>query len=114
MADKEPAIKMPDMCDKHQYLLVHQARYSKRDPWQALIIAAQIALFQAAMTHKRTHDLTGGDVNRLSELGCLACYRPDAFGEIVEEAKSHDLKRIKALGEGWTAVAAAQGPGWGT
>ena len=66
-----------------------------------MIIAAQIALFQAATHDPKTHDRIGGLIERLPELGCLACYKPDAFGEIVEAAKTHDLGAIKALGESW-------------
>lgn len=98
-------VMVADMCQKHQYLLVHQAGYRPEDTWRALIIVAQIALFQAATCDEQTHRRTGGDIKRVSELGCLACYKPDAFGEIVEAAKSHDLKDIKVLGERWIEAA---------
>lgn len=104
-----PAIAVPDMCQTHQYLLVRQAGYSPSDPWRALIIASQIALFQAATTDPKTHSRIGGDITRLHEIGCLACYKPDAFGEVVEAAKSHDLGKIKALGEHWVQAAAETG-----
>lgn len=97
----QPNIILPNMCQTHQGLLVHQARYSRKDPWRALIVSVQVALFQAAMCDPKTHERIGGDIARLPELGCLACYRPDAFGEIVETAKAHDLGQIKALGERW-------------
>jgi len=97
------AIKVPSLCTKHQTLLVHQAKYKESDPWQALIICANIVLFQAVTCDARTHEQTAGDINRVSEFGCLACRKPDAFGAIVEAAKSHDLGKIKALGEQWIA-----------
>lgn len=100
MADK-PQIMMPSMCDKHQYLLVKQAGYKESDPWRALIIASGIALFQAATADPKTHKKIGGDITKLPSLGCLACYKPDAFGQIVEVAKSDDIKGIKELGENW-------------
>ena len=94
-------IMMPDMCQKHQYLLVHQAGYKRTDPWQALIIMSNIALFQAATTDDRLYKKMGGDVRKITTLGCLACQKPDAFGEIVEAAKSNEVGAIKALGEKW-------------
>lgn len=94
-------INIPNMCDKHQSLLVHQAGYRESDPWRVVIIAAQIALFQAATADPQTHARVGGDLTKLADLGCLACYKPDAFGEVVEVAKSHDIGQIKALGERW-------------
>ena len=100
-----PQIVMPEMCYTHQYLLVQQAGYTPDDPWQALIIASQVALFQAATADPKTHEKLGGDVTRIPELGCLACYKPDAFGEVVQASMSHDLGEIKALGEKWVAEA---------
>jgi hypothetical protein len=101
MSDKQPMIIPAEMCKKHRQLLVHQAGYSPKDPWQSLIIVSQIALFQAAAADERTHEIIGDDITRIGELGCLACYKPDAFGELVEIAKSHDLGRLKELGEKW-------------
>lgn len=101
----DPQIMVPDVCQKHQWLLVKQAGYSESDPWRALIIASNIALFQAATCDDTTHARIGGDIRRICELGCLACYKPDAFGEVVEAAKSHDLGLIKALGEKWVNAA---------
>lgn len=98
-------VMVPDMCQKHQFLLVKQAGYAESDPWRALVLASQIALFQAATVDDRTHKRLGGDITRLSEIGCLACYKPDAFGEVVEAAKSRDLGVIKKLGEKWIANA---------
>lgn len=92
-------IKIADLCKKHQSLLVHQAGYSQQDPWQSLIVASQIALFQAATANPRTHEKIGGDIGRITELGCLACYQPDVFGELVEVAKSMNLGKIKQFGE---------------
>ena len=103
-----PMIAVPDMCQKHQWLLVSQTRYSRTDPWRALIIASQIALFQAVTIDPRIQRLLARDIERVGELGCLACQKPDAFGAIVEEAKSRDLGRVKALGERWIAEAARE------
>lgn len=98
----EPRITVPDMCKTHQSLLVHQAKYGQHEPWRALIIMAQIALFQASTAHPSFHERTGGDMQRIGEIGCLACFRPDAFGEIVKAAKNKaDPGAIKRLGESW-------------
>lgn len=43
-----PQIVLPDMCKTHQTLLVRQCGYGPEDPWRALLIATQIALFQGA------------------------------------------------------------------
>lgn len=92
---------LPDLCPLHQRLLVTQAGYGPNDPWRSVIIATQIALFQAATADPKTYARIGGRIERLPELGCLACYKPDAFGQIVEAAKTHDLGAIKVLGESW-------------
>lgn len=98
---ENPQITLPDMCDKHQSLLVHQAGYTDNDPWRALIIVSQVALFQAATCDPKTHKRLENEITNINRLGCLACYKPDAFGEVVEAAKQHDLGAIKRLGERW-------------
>jgi hypothetical protein len=97
----QPQIMVADMCQKHQWLLCQQAGFKESDPWRALVIVSQIALFQAATCDDETHKRLDGDVTRIGELGCLACYKPDAFGEVVEAATIKELGNIKALGEGW-------------
>lgn len=101
---RNPQINIQSLCQKHESLLVHGAKYLQKDPWRVLLIAAQIALFQAAAADERTHKKIGDDVSKIGTLGCLACYKPDAFGEIVETAKSHDIKKVKALGERWCGM----------
>jgi hypothetical protein len=103
-----PQVELPQMCAKHQSLLVMQAKYKESDPWRALIIMAQVALFQGAVVDPATWDKVEGDVLKLKALGCLACYKPDRFGEIVEEAKKKELGAIKALGDSWVEAAKAQ------
>ena len=104
----QPTIMVSDMCQKHQWLLVKQAGYSEKEPWRALVIVSQIALFQAATCDDQTHRRIDGDITKIGSLGCLACYKPDAFGDVVEAAKSHDLGKIKALGERYVRAAAKQ------
>ena len=106
-----PQIMVPDICQKHQWLLVKQAGYRESDPWRALLIVSNIVLFQAATCDDKTNKRIGGDITRIGELGCLACYKPDAFGEVVEAAKSHDLGAIKALGEKWVTASKRTAPG---
>lgn len=99
MSEERKTIVTPDMCGKHRSLLVHQAGYKEADPWRALIIASSIALFQAATADDSVHKAIGGDITKISSLGCLACRKPDVFGEVVEAAKTRDFGKIKALGE---------------
>lgn len=109
-ASKPPQIILPPMCNTHRVLLVQQAGYSQSDPWMALEVMVGIALFQAATCDPKVHAETGGDVLRLTTIGCLACRKPDAFGEIVEAAKTHKLGAIKALGEKWVTDAGKAAP----
>lgn len=97
----EPRITLPDMCQLHQTLLVRQAGYGPADPWRSLVIGVQIALFQAVTADEATYVHIDGLVENIPKLGCLACFKPDAFGELVEAAKSHDLGAVKRLGESW-------------
>lgn len=104
MSEPQPRINVPDMCPLHQSLLVHQAGYTRDDPWRVLVIMAQIALFQAATCDATFYERVGGDLGRIGDVGCLACFKPDAFGEIVEAAKNKaDRGAIKRLGESWVA-----------
>lgn len=98
---KKPRIDIPDMCRRHQSILVFQAGVGPDDPWQLLVTAAQIALFQSVTSDMETYEKLDGDMTRISELGCLACYKPEAFVAIVEVAPSQDPSSIMALGEHW-------------
>lgn len=106
MSNGQPQITVPDMCRLHQSLLLSQAGYTRNDPWRSLIIMAQIALFQGASADPAFHEKVGGDLGRIGEVGCLACFKPDRFGEIVEAAKLEDAGAIKRLGESWVKGAA--------
>jgi hypothetical protein len=89
------------MCRTHQHLLVSQVGIPESGPWRALIIMAQLTLFQAATADPTFHQKLSGDLGRIAEIGCLACFKPDAFGEIVEAAMSSDKGAIKRLGESY-------------
>ena len=107
-----PQIVLPDMCKTHQTLLVRQCAYGPEDPWRALLIATQIALFQGATADPKVHAETNGQVENLSGLGCLACRKPDLFGALVDKVqktfpRDAHIGVIKALGERWVADAAA-------
>ena len=93
-------INVPSMCRTHLWLLVQQCDYKKTDPRQELLIVSQTALFKAATTDPKVYAKIGGDITKIDSLGCLACLKPDAFGEIVEAGKIGP-GTIKALGEKW-------------
>jgi hypothetical protein len=97
--DDQPRITVPNMCHKHQRLLVTQLGIGPRGPWRSHIIVAQLVLLQATTAHADTYDRIGENLERIGELGCLACFRPDAFGEIVDAFQSGGLAAVKALGE---------------
>jgi hypothetical protein len=92
-------IMVADLCRKHLSELINRAGYKETDPWRSLVIMAQIALFQAATADAKTHELIGDDISKIGTLGCLACYKPDAFEEIVDAAKTKEPRAIKELGE---------------
>jgi hypothetical protein len=99
MPPENPRITVPDMCQKHQRLLLDQIGIGPEGPWRAHIIVAQIALFQGTTAHAGTYERIGGDVTRIGELGCLACYRPDTFGAIVQAFQQGGIAAVKQLGE---------------
>ena len=97
MAD--PRIVVPEMCQKHQRLLLDQVGVGPDGPWRSTIIACQIALFQGTTAHPATYARIGSDVQKTQELGCLACFRPDTFGQVVEAFREGGIAATKALGE---------------
>lgn len=97
----QPRIMIPELCNTHQQLLVQQAGYGPNDIWRAALMVTSIALFQGASCDPKVHAEAGGQIENISKLGCLACRKPDLFGEIVEVAKTHDLGKVKALGDAW-------------
>lgn len=103
MADLE--VKIPQMCQRHQARLVKNAKFAPTDAWRALVIVAQIALFQAAAATPSIQKKLGGKIEKLSELGCLACRLPGRFDTLINVAKSRDVGAIKRLGESWLAAA---------
>lgn len=99
-------ITVPNMCQMHQRLLLDQIGIGPDGPWRSHIIAAQIALFQGTTAHPDTYARIDSDVLRIAELGCLACYRPDTFGEIVQAFQQGGIAAVKALGERLVSEAA--------
>lgn len=111
MTPDQPTVMLPDLCNTHQTLLVRQCAYGPDDPWRALLIATQIALFQGATADPKVHAEVGGQVENLSGLGCLACRKPDLFGALVDKVqktfpRDAHIRAIKELGERWVAGAA--------
>ena len=107
-------IALPAMCQTHQALLVHQCGYGPQDPWRALLIATQIALFQGATTDPKVHAEIAGKIEGVSRLGCLACRKPDLFGTLIDTVqrtfpREAHIGAIKQLGERWvTELAKAE------
>ena len=100
MSDQQ-RIDIPSLCELHQSLLVQQVGVGPDGPWRALMIMATIALFQGATADPSTHERLENDILRLPELGCLACYKPDLFGELVDAVQRGGMSAIKSLGERW-------------
>jgi len=96
-----PQVVVPDLCKTHLSLLVHQAGWKKYEPWRAWTVMAQITLFQGVTGKLTTWEHLDKDVTRLPELGCLGCFAPDIFGEVVEAAKKEKQTpgSLKRLGE---------------
>jgi hypothetical protein len=99
--EERPVIRVPDLCYKHYYELVHTAKFTKTDPWGALTVIANAAMFQGATATQTVWNKLEGDVTRITELGCLACRLPHRFKKVLEVAKTRDLGKIKELGEKW-------------
>lgn len=99
-------VQVPSMCATHRALLVRQMGYGPDGPWMALEVMCTIALFQAATADAKVYAEIDGDLKNLTRLGCLACRKPDAFGEIIDAGQKHGLSAIKALGEKWVKDAA--------
>lgn len=106
--------QIPDMCRTHLVLLVQQCAYGPQDPWRALLIATQIALFQGATADPKVHAEMGGQIENLIGLGCLACRKPDLFGALIDKVQTTGQREahigaIKDLGERWVSAAASSG-----
>jgi hypothetical protein len=116
-ADQQIPVKPASLCGTHRWLLVSQTGFARSDPWMALEIATQIALFQACTVDDKIWSRLGGDIHRLSEIGCMACAKPDAFGEVVNAASSTTkegaIGAIKKLGESWIDAAKRKDPSGG-
>lgn len=105
-----PTVEVPPMCNTHRVLLVKQAHYGPSDPWQVMELVVQIALFQAMSANPKVHTELKMDLTNLSKLGCMACRKPDVFGQLVEAAKTHKLSVIKELGEKFVSEGARPTP----
>lgn len=107
MSDAPQArIAVPPMCRTHQALLVSQCGYGPQDPWQALQIVTNLALFQGATADPKVHVELGGVIENLPTIGCLACRKPDLFGQLIDRVqrtfpRSAHIGAIKQLGESW-------------
>ena len=97
-----PQIQMPGFCLRHSSLLLRQAEYKESDPWRALLIAAEITLFQAMTCDKKVQEKLDGVIEDITKLGCFACYKPEVFGQIVRAVRSSrkgDISKVVDLGK---------------
>lgn len=101
MSPDRPLITLPELCKLHQRLLIEQTGYTRDDSWRSLMIMTNLALFQASTADDTFYDKLGGNLDRIAEIGCLACFKPDKFGEIVDTVIHKGQSAIKALGESW-------------
>lgn len=101
----DPKIMLPELCQTHRVLLVQQTSFGPNDAWRALELATQVVLFQGATCDPKVYEEAGGDVTKIAKLGCLACRKPDLFGQLVQEVqfagKEQAVGALKALGEKW-------------
>ncbi len=102
MSSPENPIVMPPFCAGHNHEIVHEAKYSETDPWRALIVITQVAMFQGMTTTPSVHKRVGGDVTKIATLGCFACRLPGKWKEVIRASKV-SLEAIKELGEKWVA-----------
>ena len=104
MSKDHATINVPPMRQMHQRLLVTQLGIGPDGPWRSAIICVQVTLVQGASAHPSTYARLDGDPTRLSELGCLACDRPDVFGEAIQAFQEGGIGAVKALGEGYVGT----------
>lgn len=100
----EPQVMLAPFCERHRFELVKRARYGQSDPWRVLIVMAQIAMFQGATATPSVHKRVSGDVEKIEELGCLACRLPHKWDHLLDAAKD-SLTKVKSLGESWVRAA---------
>lgn len=105
-------INVAPFCQTHRYLLVKQLGFGPADHWQAMEIAASIAMFQGMTADPKVHAELQGDVTRLPALGCMACRKPDLFGTLVNEGQQVEKDDVigcfKRLGEHWISEASRE------
>lgn len=103
MSDKVQIV-LPALCELDQSLIVHGARFKAEDPWQALLVTANLALFQAASAGQRVWSMVrrtedgladAADLSRvLAELGCLGCLLPKTREALTEEILLFGLSQV--------------------
>lgn len=102
MDNKRP-IMVPELCTHHRYRLVHSLKYAESDPWMALVVAANITMFQVMTADEGFQKESGGDIHHIEQLGCLACIKRKEFNQLIDELQSNLRGRhigvIKAFGE---------------
>lgn len=110
----QSGVMVSPLCARHLAELLKRCGHGPQDPWQSLIVAAQVAMFQGVTADDEIREKLEGMVERIGELGCLACCRPALFSQLIDRAngaahKSLYIGAIRALGLEWVE-GAATGP----
>lgn len=93
-------IDCPPMCERHRSELIHGAKFKMGDPWMALEVVSQLALVQATLADKKYLIKYSNDPMGINRVGCLACFSPKIFKEIIDVAKkTRDIGEVKKIGE---------------
>lgn len=101
---------IPTLCERHRAELVHGLAIPESGPWQTAIIVASILLFQASTADDRVWQrctlLENGDRDAndlslvLAEIGCLACFKPESFGQLLGIMQKHGITYAAELSRG--------------
>jgi hypothetical protein len=108
VTEGKPQVELPGFCKRHQGIIVRAGRFRETDPWRSLLIVSEMALFQGLSAESEVQERIDGDITRIGELGCLACYDAKKLSEllrVIREGrrwpKGRTLADVKQLGLRW-------------
>lgn len=105
LPDPKDAAYIPELCKMHQAKVVHGLGLKPEDSWQMTLMAVQLAAFRATTFDERFLKRTEGKAENFSvvlgELGCLACWQPEAYRQAMAILRhDHDWKPLFAAAFG--------------